>query len=209
MTTFYIVRHAEKEKGDFYNPRLRHQDEPISQNGKRDSRKLWSFFADKQVTAIYVSGYIRTGQTIEFVASQMGLTPVIDERLNEIDSGHFEGLSIEEIQRIYPDTWKSMCERKEDFRFPGGETGEEVQKRIADILEEKRKAHDTENIILVSHEGLIRSLMCYIMNLPVYRRGNFQVNFCGITDITYQPEYEAWKLIRFNHTSSHEINSIL
>ena len=28
--TVYIIRHAHKEKGDFYNPRLRHQDEPIS-----------------------------------------------------------------------------------------------------------------------------------------------------------------------------------
>jgi broad specificity phosphatase PhoE len=205
MTTFYIVRHAEKEKGDFYNPNLRHQDEPISQNGIRDSRQLWSFFSDKQVSAIYVSGYVRTGQTIEYVASQMGLKPVIDERLNEIDGGLFEGLSIEEIQQKYPDEWRSMRERKEDFRFPGGETGEEVNKRIADLLEEKRKTHNTENIILVSHEGLIRSLMCTIMNIPVYKRGNFQVDFCGITEIMYQPEYGAWKLIRFNHTLSREI----
>jgi hypothetical protein len=29
MTTWYIVRHAEKEPGDFYNPRLRHQDQII------------------------------------------------------------------------------------------------------------------------------------------------------------------------------------
>jgi hypothetical protein len=34
MSTFYIIRHAEKEKGNFYNPRLRHQNEPISQKGK-------------------------------------------------------------------------------------------------------------------------------------------------------------------------------
>jgi hypothetical protein len=29
MPTFYIIRHARKELGDFYNPRLRHDDEPI------------------------------------------------------------------------------------------------------------------------------------------------------------------------------------
>ncbi len=32
--TFYIIRHAHKEQGNFYNPRLRHQDEPISQAGR-------------------------------------------------------------------------------------------------------------------------------------------------------------------------------
>ena len=55
-----------------------------------------------------------------------------------------------------------------------------------------------ENIVAVSHEGLIRQLMCHIMNIPVYKRGNFYVDFCGITEISYQPEYQSWKLLRFN-----------
>ncbi len=200
MTRFYIVRHAEKEKGDFYNPRLKHQDQPINPKGRADSQKLWAYFSDKQVAAIYVSGYQRTGQTIEYVAKQLGITPIIDERLNELDSGDLDPLSDEEIQERYPDFWKAYRERTADFRFPGGETGEEACHRIADFLEEKRGAHDAGNVILVSHEGLIRQLMCHIMGLPVYKRGNFQVDFCGIMEITYQPEFNNWKLIRFNHT---------
>ena len=82
MPTFYIIRHAHKEKGDFFNPRLRHQDEPISQQGQEESRRLWSYLCEKQISAIYISGYKRTGQTIEYVAKQLGITPVIDERLN-------------------------------------------------------------------------------------------------------------------------------
>ena len=38
---FYILRHADKEQGKFYNSRLRHQDEPISQRGCGDSLKFW------------------------------------------------------------------------------------------------------------------------------------------------------------------------
>ena len=200
MTNFYFIRHADKEKGNFYNPRLRHQDEPISQKGRQDAQELWSFFSDKQVSAIYISGYLRTGQTIDDVASHLGLTPIIDERLNEIDNGLFEGLSVQELEQDYPAAWKAFRERKEDFRFPEGETGEEARERIANLLEEKRKTYDTGNIILVSHEGLMRLLMCHIMNIPVYHRGNFQVDTCGIMEIAYQPEYKTWKLIRFNHT---------
>jgi len=88
--------------------------------------------------------------------------------------------------------------RKADFRFPDGETGAEAQARIASFLEEKRREHGDEDIVLATHEGLIRLLMCYIVHLPVYLRGNFRVDTCGITEITYQPEYESWKLIRFN-----------
>ena len=203
MTTVYIIRHAEKEKGDFFNPHLRHRDQPITLNGKLDSQNLWRFFADKSISAIYVSEYIRTAQTIEYVASQLNISPIIDGRLNEIDNGLFDRMStLEELQQTFPEEWKSMLERKHDFRFPEGETGEEARARIAEILEEKRIAHESGNIIFVTHEGLIRTLMCHIMNRPVYHRGNFHVDLCGIMEITYQPEYNTWKLIHFNQSMS-------
>ena len=198
MTTCYIIRHAEKAKGDFYDPRLRHQNEPISQRGQEQALKLWSYLCDKQVTALYVSGYQRTGQTIEYVAKESGIIPIVDERLNEIDNRCIEGLADQAIQEMYPDVWKAYHGRNVDFRFSEGETGEEARRRIADFLEEKRRVHSTESIVLVSHEGLIRLLMCHIMNIPVYNLWNFHVDFCGIMEITYQPDYEAWKLIRFN-----------
>jgi broad specificity phosphatase PhoE len=198
MTTFYIVRHADKESGDFYNPQLRHQDQPISQKGRLQAQKLVSFFSEIPVAAIYTSTYQRTRQTIEFVAQAHQLTPIVDERLNEIDNGCIDGLADEEIQQQYPQVWDSFQKRSADFRFPEGETGAEAQKRVADFLEEKRHQYSSSNIIIVSHDGLTRLLMCYIMDLPVYKRWNFQVDTCGILEISYQPVYQAWKLIRFN-----------
>ena len=200
MPTFYIIRHAEKEKekGEFRVPHLPHQDQPISQRGREQSRKLWSYLCDKQISAIYVSRYQRTGQTSEYVARQLGITPVMDDRLNEIDIGVIDPMSDEEVQEKYPEFWKAYTERTADFRFPGGETGEEACRRISGFLEEKRQAHPNENVVFVTHEGLIRQLMCYIVDIPVYKRGNFYVDLCGITEITYQPEYQNWKLMRFN-----------
>ena len=196
--TFYILRHAHKEQGDYYNPRLRHQDEPISQAGRAASQKLWPYLCDKQLSAIYISGYLRTKQTIQFVAEQSGLTPVVDERLNEIDNGLIEGMTDAAIQEQYPEVWQGFHERSADFRFPEGETGEEACRRIAGFLEEKRQIHAGENMLFVCHEGLIRVLTCYVLGLPVYARWNFSVDFCGIMEIDYQPDFRTWKLIRFN-----------
>jgi broad specificity phosphatase PhoE len=198
MTTFYIVRHAAKERGDFFNPRLHHQDEPISSLGQIAAQKLCAYFDGKAIAAIYISEYQRTRQTAEPVARQLHLTPKIDERLNEIDNGRLDGMTDEQIQQTYPDVWQAFLSRSADFRFPEGETGAEAQRRIVALLEEKRKQHHHENILLVSHEGLIRLLMCTILDLPVYKRWNFHFDFCGIMEITHQPDYEAWKLIRFN-----------
>jgi broad specificity phosphatase PhoE len=202
MTTFYILRHAHKEIGDYYNPILRHQDEPITAKGKEAAHQLWPFFSDKQISAIYISCYLRTAQTIAHVASQLGIAPVVDERLNELDNGLFEKMSAEELQETFPDIWRAFRERRQDFRFPEGETGEEACGRAAEFLIEKQKKHDGETIILVCHEGLIRVMACHILGLPVYDRWNFRVDFCGIMEIKYQPEYQKWQLVRFNQQIS-------
>lgn len=195
----YVIRHAHKEVGGFYNHRLRHQDEPLSPRGRDEARKLAAYFSDKPIAAIYVSAYQRTGQTIEHVARQHNLVPMIDERLNEIDNGLLEGLSDDEIQRTFPDVWRAFMDRTADFRFPEGETGQEVGARVTAFLEEKRRVHAEDEIIAVGHDGLIRALMCVVMDVPEYRRWRFRVDFCGITEIV--PDRPgAWKLIRFNQS---------
>lgn len=198
MTRCFVIRHAEKEEGDFYNPRLRHQDEPISHKGRHDAQKLLSFFSDKPISAIYVSAFQRTLQTIAYVAQQLKLTPSVDDRLNEIDNGSIEGMTEQEIEQTYPYVWNAYRQRTTDFRFPDGETGEEAERRIVSFLEERRRLHESDDIIMVSHDGLIRLLMCSIVHVPVFERWNFQVDTCGIMEIVSQPDADAWKLIRFN-----------
>jgi broad specificity phosphatase PhoE len=198
----YIIRHAEKCRGGYYNPRLRHQDEPLTPGGQEQAEKLIAYFSGKSVARIYVSGYLRTAQTAAPLAQRLGIEPVIDERLNEIDNGLIEGLSDAEVQERYPEVWQAFMSRSADFRFPGGETGEEVRQRIASFLDEKRRQHPDEAIILVAHDGLIRLLTCHILGLPVYARWKFQIDYCGITEIAGRPDGDGWKLIRFNQAST-------
>jgi len=194
---WYIIRHADKEQGDFYNPILRHQDQLISAKGRAEAQKLNSYFTDKPIANIFVSEYVRTEQTIKYVAQKLKLSPIVDGRLNEIDNGVVEGLSEQEIRQKFPDVWNAFRERDRDFQFPEGESGEDAQRRIKSFMEEKQEYE--ENIILVSHDGLIRLLMCYILGIGVYRRWDFRVDTCGIMEIEYQPVFEGWKLLRFNH----------
>src|SRR5690554_6271620 len=113
--TIFMIRHAHKETGDFYNPRLRHQDPPISQQGQQESRRLWSYLCDKNISAVYVSGYRRTAETIAYVANQLHLSPIIDDRLNEIDNGILDTMSEEEIKTAYPGLWRVFQARTADF----------------------------------------------------------------------------------------------
>ena len=200
--TWYILRHAEKERGDFYNPHLRHQDQPLSDRGRQEAEKWAGFFADKAISAIYVSGYIRTRQTIERAAEALKIVPVVDERLNELDGGVVDGMTDEQFEQVYPEEWKAYRLRTADFRFPGGESGADAQKRIVDFVNEKQRQHPGGNILVVTHEGLIRVWMCTLLGLPVFHRGDFKVDLCGLTEVLYQEEVQRWKLIRFNQVYS-------
>lgn len=194
---WYIIRHGDKEKGDFFNPTLRHQDQPISEKGQIEAKNLVSFFTGRTISAIYISEYQRTGQTIAPTADFLNLIPNVDSRLNEFAAGAIEGLTDEEVQQKYPEIWQAYMERNRDFQFPEGESGEQVTERIKSFFEEKQA--EDKDIILVAHYGWIRLLLCYLLGIPVYRRWEFQVDTCGIMEIEFQPEYGNWKIIRFNH----------
>ncbi|NLG28426.1 MAG: histidine phosphatase family protein [Chloroflexi bacterium] len=196
----YVVRHGDKERGDFYSARLRHQDQPLSARGLEQAARLCAALADKPITAIYASAYQRTGQTIAALADARGLVPVIDERLNEIDNGAIDALPDTEVQRLYPDVWAAYKARQSDFRFPEGETGEEVRQRIASLLDDLLARHADEHVLLATHEGWMRLLLCQILGLPVNKRWQSYVDLCGLVEMTYEPDYGTWKLLRFNQT---------
>ena len=195
---FYLLRHAEKDSGDFYNPHLRHQDRPLSARGLQAAQNLAGWFADKKLSAIYVSGYQRTHQTIQPVAEYFQLVPTVDERLNEIDNGRVDEMTGPEFQQAWPEEWQAFTRRQADFRFPGGETGAEAQSRMVDFVAEKLQQHRGETILAASHDGLIRLWMCHLVGLPVYQRASFQVDLCGLTEAHYLEDEQRWKLVRFN-----------
>jgi broad specificity phosphatase PhoE len=196
--TFYLLRHGDKVKGSFFNPTLRHQDPPLSEKGKKAASTLADHFSTKQICAIYVSSYIRTHQTAQPLADLLHLKPIEDSRLNELDNGFLDDMSEKEFKKAYPDVWKLYVTRTVDFRFPGGETGQETRDRIADFLTEKRKSHGKDNVLIVSHDGLIRVGMTYLLDIPVFRRGDFKVDLNGITQFEYQEDVDRWKLLAFN-----------
>ncbi|MBL4931699.1 histidine phosphatase family protein [Clostridium paridis] len=194
----FIVRHASKEFGDYYNDKLKHQDSPLSDEGVEKAKRLVDYFKYEKVDKIIASEYLRAFQTAKYVAENEGLEIIRDKRLNEIDNGIIESLSDEEIIEKYPDFWNDFFTYAKDVRFPEGETGEEVKKRQDELLEELKK--DNKNVLLVSHEGYIRLLMCNLLQLPVYKRHLFKVEMCGIMEFEFDKKLNSWRVIRFNQS---------
>jgi len=195
---FYLVRHADKATGDYFNPRLRHDDQPISKFGRKQASKIKKYFHKESIKSIYVSEYIRTVQTARPLARKLKIVPIADYRLNEIDIGIIDKLSDDEMREKYPEVWNALQDRNRDFRWPEGETGLEAQERVVGFINEQ--TNQEGNILLVAHDGIIRILVCYVLGLPIYSRFNFQVDTASITEIEWDTIENRWKLIRFNQS---------
>ena len=194
----FVSRHGDKLWGGHYNKSLKHQNEPLSEKGEIMAINLIDLFANVDIKRIIVSEYLRTNQTAKYLAEYKGIAIEKDERLNEIDNGIIESLNEEEIIKNYPDFWRDFNSHSMDVRFPEGETGEEVKLRQKSLLDELIKRD--EDVLIVSHEGYIRLLICHLLDIPVYKRHLFKVDMCGIMEIEYDKTTNEWKIIRLNYT---------
>jgi len=194
----FLIRHGKKEPGKWFNPALRHQDPPLSTEGLEETNRLAEYFEGTALSAIITSQYLRTQQTARALGEKRRMPPIIDPRINELDNGDLDDMPEAEFAKRYPDIWNSYTARTADFRFPGGETGDEARTRISTFLEEQKDRYRGENIVVIAHDGIIRVGMTYLLGVPVFHRGDFTVHTLGITEIEYQDDVRRWKLIRFN-----------
>lgn len=191
----FVIRHADKELGEFYRNGLPLNDQPLSEVGREQAKRLVSFFKGIDISSIHVSQYIRTGETIKYVAEDKGMHAIKDGRLNEINIGDTDRLSDLQIEEMYPEFWTAYKTRDRDFRFPNGESGDEAGDRIYDLF----ASLDTDrHQILVSHDGVIRTLLCRVLGLPTYKRHLFTIDLCSITVFEFSREFNCWATKKIN-----------
>ena len=95
-TTIVFARHGRTEwhHGNRYTGST---DLPIDEVGHQQARQLEEWAQDFRPDALWASPMLRARQTAQPVAASLGLTPVLDERLRELDFGSAEGQMLSEL----------------------------------------------------------------------------------------------------------------
>ena len=99
------------------------------------------------ITKIFCSEFARTQRTVEIIKETTGLDleVVVDSRINEIRFGDFEESDVDEYRKTFP-------ERMRLTKAPvGGETLNDVRKRVGEFLYELESTYKNEVILIVSH----------------------------------------------------------
>jgi broad specificity phosphatase PhoE len=147
--------------------------------GIEQAHRLADRLGSVHFDAAFSSDLQRAMRTAEIVASGTGLQVETDVRLREIDAGLWEGLTSEEVGDGYP---KEYAERERDlvgYRFPGGESFRELEQRAVAAFSEI-VSRGGERILIVTHLGVTRVMLCNALGLPLERLFAFQQEYCGV-----------------------------
>lgn len=137
-------------------------DEPLSPRGQRYAVNLARFLNERvgEGVTVLTSTLQRTLQTGEV----LGRPSTALRLLNEIDAGVCDGMSYAEIKRHFPEEYAARQEDKLRYRYPRGESYEDVISRLEPIiiaLERQR-----EPTMVVAHQAILRALYAYFVDRP-------------------------------------------
>lgn len=165
LTTIYLVRHAQSE-GNVLGIAQGQLDYPLTQEGERQAKELAKEFKDIHFSAIFSSDLIRAKRTAEEVAIERNLEVKATVVLRERSRGRFSGQLVQELQeeldRLIKHHESLSEEAKKKFKFEKDyESDEEIISRVLTFLREISFAYRGKTILVVSHSGVIRSLLLH------------------------------------------------
>uniref|UniRef100_A0A9J7Y3F0 6-phosphofructo-2-kinase/fructose-2,6-bisphosphatase 2 n=1 Tax=Cyprinus carpio carpio TaxID=630221 RepID=A0A9J7Y3F0_CYPCA len=134
-------------------------DSELSSRGKEFSKALRGFLEDQKIPdlKVWTSQLRRTIQTAE----ELGVPYEQWKILNEIDAGICEEMTYEKIKETYPDEYSLRDQDKYHYRYPGGESYQDLVQRLEPVIMELERQG---NVLVICHQAVMRCLLAYFLD---------------------------------------------
>ena len=186
MGKLILIRHGQTDmnKDQLYYGRL---DVPINETGKEQAENTRKNLVELEIDydKIYSSPMKRAYETAEIV-NYKNLEIEKDDELREMDFGIFEGLSYKEIMKKYPEEMEKLKKDWKTYSYVTGENPFMLQKRALKFLE---KIDKNKNNMVVTHWGIICTLLSFLFSSELEGYWKYQVKNGGIVIIEFADGY--------------------
>lgn len=143
MTTFYLLRHGDKE----FMP----GDPPLNPIGIKQAENTAKYLKNHNIKAIYASHLKRVQQTAQIISDVLNLPISTDKRLIErLNWGDKIGQTFEEFNVEWRKTDKDR-----NYKPTAGNSSVETGNNLKYFLDEMAQKHDNQNILVVTSGGTI------------------------------------------------------
>ena len=177
----YIVRHGETEANK--NGYLQGwTDVPLNENGRIIAELTGRGLKDIRFDHCFSSPLIRAKETAEILLRESGNSvPVsFDDRIKEMNFGSFEGMNVRDEKLI-----QFLKEPVVDYKFPDGESFQEVMNRTQEFLKELIAKDDDKTYLVATHGCALRAMLNFLYeDKNDYWHGHVPYNCCvNIIDV--------------------------
>ena len=171
-----LLRHAEVIE-PFQGKYNGHIDIPLSEYGKNQAKALKSKFRDIEFDRVYCSDLLRTRETLE--ALDLEIKPIFTKSLREKSWGTHEGKSFEEIIESGLE-YKNFNQWIEAL---DGESLEHFTSRVRYFFYERVFKGDGDNILIVTHSGVIKTLLSIYNNSSLEKAFAIKLPYCAYVEL--------------------------
>jgi broad specificity phosphatase PhoE len=186
----YLIRHGATANNLEKPPRVQGQgsDPPLTPVGTQQAQQTGEFLRSVGLSGVYASPLLRAVQTAEAVAAPHGLAVQIFPDVIEVDTGEWDGLNWDEIQREYAEAYHSFMHTPETHGYPGGETMTDVLGRSSAAIEKLMSENVGRSIAMVAHNVVIKCYLGHVLGLPSVKARSLSQKNCAINVLRYRRE---------------------
>ncbi|KAA0092341.1 MSMEG_4193 family putative phosphomutase [Mycolicibacterium sp. P1-18] len=150
--TVILLRHGRSTSNTAHTLAGRSEGVDLDDKGRDQAEAVVSRVADLPIKAIVRSPLLRCERTVAPLAAALGLEPVVEERLSEVDYGAWTGAKIADLFK--EPLWAVVQQQPSAAVFPDGEGLAQVQARAVAAIRE----HD--RTLAEQHEGDVLWIAC-------------------------------------------------
>jgi probable phosphoglycerate mutase len=185
LLTLFIIRHGKPAIHDGLKRYIGRTDLPLSAEGAAQAEALSRLFIGKDGFTLYTSPLARCKDFARIMGENLGMSRImVMEDLAELNMGAWENRPMEEIKAQYPREYAERGRNLEHYRVAGGESFGQCQARSVRAL--RRVAAGGTDALVVSHAGVIRSLLCYAGQRGLRDVFSYKVPYGGVYTLTYE-----------------------
>ncbi|KEK24965.1 phosphoserine phosphatase 1 [Bacillus gaemokensis] len=165
-TALYVTRHGETE----WNVAKRMQgrkNSNLTEKGMLQAKQLGDRIKDIPLHAIYSSPSNRTIHTAELIKGDRDIPVIADEHFYEINMGIWEGQTLADLERQYPEEVNLFWNEPHRFCSASGENFYDVHSRVIEGVNLLLEKHQGESILIVSHAAAAKLLVGHFAGLSV------------------------------------------
>lgn len=207
--TVLLLRHGRSTSNTAHTLAGRSSGVDLDDRGREQARGLVERIGSLPIRAIIRSPLLRCERTVEPLAAALGLNPVVEERISEVDYGSWTGRKIGEL--VKEPLWGVVQQQPSAAVFPEGEGLAGVQARaVAAVREHDRRLadeHDADVLwVACTHGDVIKAVLADALgsHLDSFQRINADPASVSVIRYTALRPF----VIHVNHTGA-TLNSAL